>query len=572
MTRQRVARSRKAVALLAASLLVVSAGCSSDGDGNESGSTNQVDGDQSEVETSEAGEQPAAEGIALSVFAPAFPDQDLATNEFTKKVQDRLGITINWETTTLDGGPAKERRQLSLASGEYPDVFLLIPWVDQFSQVELLDLANQGIAVPLNDLIAEHAPNIQKSLDALPEYKKMSTAPDGNIYGLPQWIDCFHCSYQAKLWMNSQWLENLGLEAPTTTEELRTVLRAFKDNDPNGNGQADEVPLSGSVRDSILPFLMSPFVYTPQGTSGQVSTLVLDDGSVAMQATSEGWRQGLAYAKSLWDEGLIDPGAFSQNPDALSQLGNVAGDVVLGSATTLHPAIFVGLGSEDGRDAQYDAVAPLTGPDGTRFTAYNFPSTPGATFVITDRATPEERVAAIKLLDYLFTDEGQINALYGTEGVTWEVPGADDVALDADVKPLYKNTDPDLRGQHAWMSIAQYNNTAEFRAAEAVSSDIYDPAGFERRLFEATQQYAGLEDKDSVFPSWAVWLDAELSSEVATLQTNLDSYVQQSAAEFVTGVRDLDADWDAYLAELDSLGLARYLEIYQAAYDSQVGG
>jgi putative aldouronate transport system substrate-binding protein len=550
--------SRSAVAVVATALVVGLAACTG----------------SSETDTTAAASAPDVTGnpaVTLDVFAPAFPDQDLTTNEFTTKVSEMFNITFNWETTTLDAGPAKERRQISLASGEYADVFMLIPWVDQFSQADLLTLSEQGVAVPLNALIDEYAPNVRRALDENPEFEAMATAPDGNIYGLPQWVDCFHCSYQAKLWMNSTWLENLGLESPETTEDLREVLLAFKTQDPNGNGQADEIPLSGSVRDSILPYLMNAFVYNPQGTSGQNSTLVLDGGRVRLQAADEGWREGLRFVKSLWDDGLIDEGAFTQNPDALSQLGNSAGDVVLGSATTLHPGIFVTLGSEDGRDAQYDAVPPLVGPDGTQFTAYNFPSTPGATFVITNKATPEEQVAAIRLLDYLFTDEGQINGLYGTEDVTWEIPGEDDVALDESVEPLYKQTDPDLRGQHAWMTIAQYNNTAEFRAAEAVSTDIYDVAGFERRLFEATELYAGKEDGDAVFPAWSVWVDPSLSAEVATLQTNLENHVQQSAAEFVTGARDLDADWDAYLAELDGLGLPRYLEIQQEAYDASRG-
>ena len=49
----------------------------------------------------------------------------------------------------------------------------------------------------------------------------MSTAPDGKIYGLPQLVECYHCSYAAKLWLNSKWLKKLGLKQPTTTEELR---------------------------------------------------------------------------------------------------------------------------------------------------------------------------------------------------------------------------------------------------------------------------------------------------------------------------------------------------------------
>lgn len=76
------------------------------------------------------------------------------------------------------------------------------------------------------------------------------TAPDGNIYALPSINDCYHCSMAQKMWIYKPWLDKLGLDVPTTTDELYTVLKAFKDKDPNGNGKADEVPLTGAPRGS----------------------------------------------------------------------------------------------------------------------------------------------------------------------------------------------------------------------------------------------------------------------------------------------------------------------------------
>jgi putative aldouronate transport system substrate-binding protein len=352
---------------------------------------------------------------------------------------------------------------------------------------------------------------------------------------------------------------------------MRKVLQAFKAQDPNGNGKADEIPLSADVRDILIPYFMNAFIYDPQGTSGNNnSTLVLKDGKVDLQANKDGWREGLRYMNSLYKEGLIDKGAFTQNPDALSQQGNHAGSVILGSATVLHPGEFVTTGSPDGRDKQYDAVPPLTGPEGANYTGYNFPSVPGATFVLTNKATPEKQIAAIKLLDYIFTDAGQINGQFGTEGKTWTKPGTGDVALDKSLKPIFKQipqkvgTKPPNSG---WGALAQYNNTATFRNSEAISTDLYSQAGYERRLFEATKLYAGHEDKAQIYPFWKVWIDPTLATEVSTLQTNIENYTQQNALQFITGSKNLDSDWDAYVKGLDGLGLKRYLEIQQTAYD-----
>lgn len=378
--------------------------------------------------------------VTLNVFAPQAADQNLKTNAFTKLIKLKFNITINWQTTTQDGGPAKEKRQISLASGDLPDLYLLIPWVDQFSQTELLKLSTQGVIQPLNQLIDQYGPNIKKAFADVPAYKRMATAPDGKIYGMPQWVDCFHCSYPAKLWMNSEWLKKLGLKQPTTTDEFRDVLRAFKTKDPNGNGKADEVPLSGDTGDTIIPYLMDAFIDTPTGNSSPDTnpTLVLNGGKADIQANKAGWREGLRYIKSLYDEGLIDSSVFTQNADALMKLGDHAGGVILGSATVMHPQIFVTGGQKDGRDLQYDALPPLTGPEGKSYATYASSSVPGATFVLTTKASQTEQIQAIKMLNYIFSEEGELNGMFGPEGPGWAPPGPKDIALDDGVKARYK--------------------------------------------------------------------------------------------------------------------------------------
>ncbi|NAZ84150.1 ABC transporter substrate-binding protein [Kineococcus sp. R8] len=508
----------------------------------------------------------------LTMFSPQGPGQDLNTNSYTLEVEKQFGVDLEFQTTSLDPAGAAEKRQISLASGDYPDAYALIPWVESFSQAELLRLSKQGVVVPLNDLIEQHAPNIKAAFESTPELKTLATAPDGNVYGLPQWNDCYHCSYGAKLWMNSAWLDKLGLQQPTTPEEMRAVLTAFKTQDPNGNGQADEVPLSGSTMDYLLPFFMNAFIYDPAANSAYPSTLALNGGKVQQQAVQDGWRAGLEYMSSLYADGLIDQGAFTQNTDALNALGDNAGANILGAATVLHPAIAFTLGQEDGRDRQYDAVPPLTGPGGTSYASYTQPSTPGATFVLTNKASEADRIAAIKIMDNMYPAENHVRAEFGKEGIGWKKPVAGDVALDTNEEPLY-NTIPAPSGENppndAWGSMAQYFSNAAFRGAQVQPTDIYEATGYERRLFDATKLYDGKEPQEQVFPSWSVWIDPAEAGEFAELKTNIENYVSQNSAQFVTGQKDPsdDAQWTAYVEGLEALGLPRYLELQQAGYD-----
>lgn len=543
---------RKTGSFVLACILLLSvalAGCSS---------SNQGSGEEGSVPSS-------GDNVIINVFAHQSSDTNLQTNKFTKKMEEKFNVKINWTTVPFDG--AAEKRQISLASGDYPDLYLLIPWVDRFSQTDLLKFGQQGVIVPLNDLIEQYAPNIKKVLDSSEYYKAMNTAPDGNIYGLTGLNECFHCSYPNKMWMNTKWLEQLGLSEPTTTEEFKEVLKAFKTKDPNGNGKADEVPLSGSIENfgvHIIPYLMNGFIYDDDRTY-----LIAKDGRVDTVANKPEWKEGLAYIKSLYDEGLIDPGAFTQNVGAFKKIGDNADAQLLGAGAAMHPSLFVNTaeGAPYGKD--YNPIPPLKGPH-ANYATYNYPIDPGASFVLTNKASEETQIAAIKMLDYLYTQEGAMSAYLGEEGTSWRKPEEGDIALNDQVEPLYKAiplpTGEEPRND-SWGALSQYNHHRAYRDAEVQGKDIYAADGYERRLYEATLLMEGKEPKE-VFPHWALWVDPANADETSMMQTNLKDYIDQNALQFITGAKSLEKDWDDYVKGLEGLNIQRYLEIMQAAYDS----
>ncbi|MFE6076547.1 ABC transporter substrate-binding protein [Paenibacillus sp. NPDC057886] len=543
---------RKTGSFVLACLLFLSvalAGCSS----SSGGSGKEGDGTSS------------GDKVSINVFAHQSSDTNLQTNKFTKKMEEKFNIQMNWTTVPFDG--AAEKRQISLASGDYPDLYLLIPWVDRFSQTDLLKFGQQGVIVPLNDLIDQYAPNIKKVLDSSEYYKAMNTAPDGNIYGLTGLNECFHCSYPNKMWMNTKWLKQLGLSEPATTEEFKEVLEAFKTKDPNGNGKADEVPLSGSIENfgvHIIPYLMNGFIYDDDRTY-----LIAKDGRVETVASKPEWKEGLAYIKSLYDSGLIDPGAFTQNVGAFKKIGDNADAQLLGAGAAMHPSLFVNTAEDSPYGKDYNPIPPLKGPH-ANYATYNYPIDPGASFVLTNKASEETQIAAIQMLDYLYTEEGAMGAYLGEEGTSWRKPQEGEVALNDQVQPLYKSI-PLPSGEEprndSWGALSQYNHHRAYRDAEVQGKDIYAGDGYERRLYEATLLMEGKEP-DEVFPHWALWVDPANADETSMMQTNLKDYIDQNALQFITGAKSLDKDWDDYVKGLEGLNIKRYLEIMQSSYDS----
>lgn len=506
--------------------------------------------------------------VPIRLFAIQEPNIDLATNKFTKFIEEKLNIKINWETIPSDG--AKEKRQISLASGDYPDAYMLPNYVDSFSQADVLKFSQQGVFVPLNELIDKYAPNIKAAMEKDEGLRAFSTAPDGKIYGLTSYSECFHCSYPNKMWLNTSWLKKLNLDMPKTTDDFKKVLEAFKKNDPNGNGKADEVPLSGSTEDygvRIIPYLMNAFVYDDDR-----NYLNMTNGKVESAAIKPEWKEGLAYIKSLYDEGLIDPGAFSQNSEAFKKIGENADAQILGAGAGMHPAIFVNIDKGNKYSKDYNPLPPIAGPHGASFATHDSGGIiPGAKFVITNKASEETKIALIKLVDYLFTPDGQTNAASGMEGIDWRRAKEGEVALGGkDVKPLYASI-PAVEGEAphnaGWSGVGQFYMPKTYRDSFVQGEDIYDSANYERRLYDATLLYQGHEPKE-LFPFWSIWVNPADSDEASILKTNLKNYVDQNALQFITGNKDLNKDWDAYVQGMKKLKLDRYLELLQKAYDA----
>ncbi|WP_188114646.1 extracellular solute-binding protein [Paenibacillus sp. B2(2019)] len=532
-----------------------------------SGCANKNTDNTSSAPAESGNSESASKPVEISVFSVQESGIDVPTNKFSKFVEDKFNIKFKWEINPSDG--AKEKRQISLASGDYPDAYLLTHYIDQFSQADLLKYGKQGVLIPLNDLIDKYAPNIKAAMEKNDNLRTLNTAPDGNIYGLVAYTECFHCSYPSKMWLNTEWLKKLNLEMPKTTEEFKKVLEAFKTQDPNGNGKADEVPLSGSIEEfgvRIVPFLMNAFVYDDDR-----NYLNMMDGKVQSAAVTPEWKEGLTYIKSLFDAGLIDPGAFTQNAEAFKKIGENADAEILGAGAGMHPAIFVNIDPGNRSSAHYNPVPPISGPEGISYATHDAGGvSPGAKFVITNKASEEAQIALIKMVDYMFTSEGQTNGGSGMKGIDWTDPEEGDVALDKDVKPVIK-TIPMAEGEAprnaGWSGMGHFYMPKEYRDTFVQATDIYASSGYERRLYDATLLYEGHEPKE-LFPIWSIWIDPSEIDEASLLQTNIKNYIEQNQLQFITGNKDLNKDWDAYIKGLKDLKLDRYLEILQKAYET----
>lgn len=163
--------------------------------------------------------------------------------ELFKRMEELTNVHIVWDQ--IPQAEYDEKKNLLLAAAasagsELPDGFF---GKFSLSASDLVTYGSQGILIPLNDLIDQYAPNLKALFEAHPEIKSMVTAPDGNIYSTPYVQQGEDGTIASNMMINVTWLERLGLEKPTTMEELKAVLTAFRDLDANGNGDPHDLQI-----------------------------------------------------------------------------------------------------------------------------------------------------------------------------------------------------------------------------------------------------------------------------------------------------------------------------------------
>lgn len=237
------------------------------------------------------------EPVTLQILVHGQLDTDWDKNYFFEWYQEVSNVDLDYIVTSTEQWD--EKLNLLFSSGDAPDV--IGAWGNgntQFERTEILRFAQQGLIIPLNDLVDEWGENINKILNnpEFPGLEESTYTADGTLWGFPSIQNCIHCSMYQKMWVNQVWLDNVGLDNPTTPEEFKEMLIAFRDKDANGNGDPnDEIPLVGAAGTSynqIDGFLMMPFQYT----DANFERLGLNrSGQVYASFTQPGYRDGLRY-------------------------------------------------------------------------------------------------------------------------------------------------------------------------------------------------------------------------------------------------------------------------------------
>lgn len=476
--------------------------------------------------------------------------------------ESRLGI--KFDATTY--APADWASQVSLmfASDELPDMFANAAFTSQ----EVAEFGKDGYFLDLAEYL-DVMPNLQAIFDEYPEYYAACVDEEGHIYALPQLSLNPACgNIGDPTYFRKDWCENLGLEVPETLDDLYNVLKAFKEQDADGDGDPNnEIPFLYRQSNGLEMVMLRSFgIYS---NNLQYPLVVDDAGKISLASATDNYKAYLTYMHKLYEEGLMNQDAFVITEDekiAIQKTG-VAG---MFSAWTGMPE-----GTKEEQVKDMFAILPSFTSEYNEERTVVLGSTVGTEYKWAINAETEYPEELAKFVDYLFTEEGFISARFGYEGVSFDWKEVAGVQV-ADYTPYSEKWDGSIsydfhvRAVNA-LTIADRPTggstdvLVKVSDEDLLSTEVIDLAG--TNTLREVMIRSGVKQV-STLP--ALKYTEEESSRRAILYTDITTYLQTAKDEFISGAKDIEKDWDAYVAELSKMKLEELISIEQAAYDRYV--
>ncbi|WMJ86699.1 extracellular solute-binding protein [Anaerocolumna sp. MB42-C2] len=564
MKKTRKALKRKAVCFLLISSMLMLPGCGSTkatqsaGDNKAGGSVREKEAVSIDTGNMNAkGTVPILKNkVTLKILLNQDTNiEDFETNDYTKKLEEAVNVDLNFEFLPA-GTEGDQKLAVMIASdSELPDMICR-----GLTDLQTYTYGSQGYLLPLNEMTDQISVYLKKYLESEDgqKYKQYINSPDGNMYAFPRIVEDLGNDWDNRLWINKTWLDKLGLKKPVTTDEYYEVLKHFRDDDPNGNGKADEIPLLGDKdgwNQNIWPVLMNAFTYSNKN----YDYMQVEKGKLQVAYTQDAWRDGLKYMHKLSDEGLLSPLTFTQDQNQFKQIIENKDIQLVGAMTAGSMSVYQ---VDSKRKEDMSHLAPLTGPDGVCYTSYNASGIPTyAGFITKDCKDP---AAAYMVFDYMYQTDMIYQGRFGIKDVDWKDPDPSKPglyeSLGYEKKVEYINPIWGTLQNHQWGEVHPTARTYDMICGQVWNGNPYDS---QYMTSQAVPEYINKIPDETV--QRILYLPEE-ADEIADIKSTLGTYRDEAAAAFITGTRPL-SDWDKYIQELNDIGLQKYLEVSQKAYD-----
>ncbi|MEC0227557.1 type 2 periplasmic-binding domain-containing protein [Paenibacillus alba] len=467
-----------------------------------------------------------------------------------KELEKATGVKVEFQHPPLEVPQAQEQFNLMIATNELPDVIEASWGATSGAVIRYPGGPEKAILdkkiIKLNDLIDKYAPNLTKLLAAHPDWKKQISTDEGSIYAFPflRGDDKVRVFFGPSI--RQDWLDKLGLKMPTTIDEWYTVLKAFKEKDPNGNGKADEIPI---YLDKNLFATDAPFL----GAWGINYSFYQDGGKVKYGPIQPEYKEFLATMNKWYKEGLLDKDFAAPNDKLFDN--KMTTDLVGATASFNGGGIGKFAGLMKDKEPKFDLEAApypvLKAGDkaiwGQKDFAFNGV---GAAISVANK----NPIETVKWLDYAYGEKGDLLFNYGVEGTSYKMENGKATFLPEILNPP--------AGTSIQQSIAKYNRATW--SAPFVLSD-----NFQMQYLALPQQKKALEIWSKPTAERKIPLVSptqDESSKFASIVTDIQTYQDEMLLKFIMGVEPLD-NFDPYVKKIQGMGIDEAIKIQQGALE-----
>jgi putative aldouronate transport system substrate-binding protein len=463
-----------------------------------------------------------------------------------QEVEATTNVHLEW--TQIPVAAWSEQVNLKFASDELTDIFI---GCNLTRDMEISYGIKAQQLIPLNALVDKYTFFLKFAFEQMPDIRPQITNYDGNIYSLPELSASKLQRAGVFNWIEKAALEASGMAAPTTTDELLTLLRWIRDNYKPEDG----LP--------VLPYAAFKYdyneMYALDGSFGLNETLNhvgLVDGAISYLPLLPQYKRLLQYFNTLYTEKLINEDFISLDGTGMAGLTKTFHC----AGTPYHP---IGLGIADWET--FTVLPVLKGPDGTQMT---FPATQGlyayGTFAITKNCKMTE--VAMRYADYWYSQDISEKWLWGKTGVHWGY----------DVSGKYTSLTVPEGGLGIMNYTTQYTvGWPVFMNAEMAIFSLGSPflsTGTDGSFYQPAVQAYGLVKRAPFQADDAKWqlpaylpFTKEESDQVSQLQADVNTYVDSMKAKFITGAESFD-NWDAFVQKVKDIGGDQIQKLYADTY------
>lgn len=471
---------------------------------------------------------------------------DISKLGVTEPLEKACGCTIKWEISR----DASQKKNAMLASGEIPDISLSLFGIDDVSRNDIFEDLAQHL---------DQMPNLKEVLDSDEVMKKLATDDQGHIYTLPSDNGKDYATSTSHLMINKQWLDKLGLAVPRTWDEFVAALEAFKTQDPNGNGKADEIPFTVGELDTTGIGWYSPFLFlNSTGLSTQVATssgnqgFYVKDGKVGNVLTTDNMKTVIGMLHELVAKGLMPKDALTQDSSAYRAQLMGSGDEAKVGATfgwwqsdfgdTLKSQ-YIGLAAPVAPGTDESDVVWDTGRNAARYFG-------GKLSVAKDAPNKD---AIYKLINEMYSEKMSVITKFGS--IPEYVSEDGDHTYTVSPKRYADVTvDPSLGSSGAYAIRDDVTIKGDQKSAGLLDVDS-----------AYTEDYKNVDWDNGVIPIWTR-LTTDEANEATNYMTTIWTYAIPQLADWITN-GGVDKGWDEYVKNLKNTGIDKASALWQQAYD-----